>query len=235
MVMVNMVNVGRYIYHPWMIFGSSKLVDGRFVGSHAVGKSIWGPSDMTLVRYSLHKGCCCRKLKVVGTVSFAMPIVRCLETKIGNDRTGQQMLAFFYAFVTFIQVQTCRNDLHLLFMPSEKKRLSLVAVDVGMAREKGLEAAKLVYNKRLAKNFLCSRPGKLDFNYRKQETSIAVTPMSQTETAEVALCLIKESDTLGSAMWTLLDFEVVQVCRTAPVSQAEPKSKEDPWFFAFKW
>lgn len=123
----------------------------------------------------------------------------------------------------------------MLFMPSEKKRLSLVAVDIGMAREKGLEAAKLVYNKRLAKHFLCSRPGKLDFNYRKQETSIAVTPMSQTETAEVALCLIKESDTLGSAMWTLLDFEVVQVCRTAPVSQAlEPKNKEDPWLFCIQ-
>lgn len=123
------------------------------------------------------------------------------------------------------------NDLHLLFVRSEKKRLSVVALDVALAKEKGLEAAKLVYNKRLAKPFLCSRAVRLDFSYRKQDCSMAVTPAASGE-AQVALCLVKESDTLGSAMWTLLDFVVVQVCQTTPLQalQAEDpvqKSKEE--------
>eukprot|EP00438_Fugacium_kawagutii_P002813 Skav214099 [mRNA] locus=scaffold1185:175427:179361:- [translate_table: standard] len=119
------------------------------------------------------------------------------------------------------------NDLHLLFVRTEKKRLAVVALDVGQAREKGLEASKLVYNKRLAKNYLCSRVTKLDFTYRKQEASMAVTPQG-SDVAEVALCLIKESDTLGSAMWTLLDFVVVQVCQSAPLQKdIVQKTKED--------
>lgn len=58
---------------------------------------------------------------------------------------------------------------------------------------------------------------------------MAVTPSSNGE-AQVALCLVKESDTLGSAMWTLLDFVVVQVCQTTPLQAEDPvqKSKEDP-------
>ena len=36
------------------------------------------------------------------------------------------------------------NDLHLLFVRTEKKRLSVVALDVALAKEKGLEAAKLL-------------------------------------------------------------------------------------------
>jgi len=120
------------------------------------------------------------------------------------------------------------NDLHLLFVRTEKKRLSVVALDVALAKEKGLEAAKLVYNKRLAKPFLCSRAVRLDFSYRKQDCSMAVTPASNGE-AQVALCLVKESDTLGSAMWTLLDFVVVQVCQTTPLQAEDPvqKSKEE--------
>lgn len=84
------------------------------------------------------------------------------------------------------------NDLHLLFVRTEKKRLSVVALDVALAKEKGLEAAKLVYNKRLAKPFLCSRAVRLDFSYRKQDCSMAVTPSSNGE-AQVALCLVKEA------------------------------------------
>lgn len=121
------------------------------------------------------------------------------------------------------------NDLHLLFVRTEKKRLSVVALDVALAKEKGLEAAKLVYNKRLAKPFLCSRAVRLDFSYRKQDCSMAVTPSGE---GQVALCLVKESDTLGSAMWTLLDFVVVQVCQTSPQVPQDPqdpvqKSKEE--------
>ena len=58
---------------------------------------------------------------------------------------------------------------------------------------------------------------------------MAVTPSGE---GQVALCLVKESDTLGSAMWTLLDFVVVQVCQTSPQVPQDPqdpvqKSKED--------
>ena len=34
--------------------------------------------------------------------------------------------------------------MHLLFVRTEKKRLSVVALDVALAKEKGLEAAKLL-------------------------------------------------------------------------------------------
>ena len=57
---------------------------------------------------------------------------------------------------------------------------------------------------------------------------MAVTPSGE---GQVALCLVKESDTLGSAMWTLLDFVVVQVCQTSPQlphpQDPVQKSKED--------
>ena len=57
---------------------------------------------------------------------------------------------------------------------------------------------------------------------------MAVTPASNGD-AQVALCLVKESDTLGSAMWTLLDFVAVKVCQSTPL-QEDPvqRSKEDP-------
>ena len=36
---------------------------------------------------------------------------------------------------------------------------------------------------------------------------MCVVPLQQIDFAEVALCLVKESATLGHAIWTLLDYE----------------------------
>ncbi|CAK9112627.1 WWE domain-containing protein, partial [Durusdinium trenchii] len=115
------------------------------------------------------------------------------------------------------------DDLHLLFLPVEKKKMFVVAVDVGLAKDqKGIEAVGLVHNRRLAKNFLCSRPARLESSHRRQEITMAVAPLQQTDTAQVALCLVKESDTLGSDMWTLLDHLLVEVQRTERSAEVKP-------------
>ena len=126
---------------------------------------------------------------------------------------------------------------HIPMFPREKRRVCIAAVDIGLAVQmRQLDPGDIVRSKMISSLYLCGRwsseeqgeaalaPAVYRFSLKPKQRSVLMNlvPLQETDCAQVAICLVVESNILGSSAWIFKDSIKVLVHRPGvPVKAVE--------------